>query len=74
MNFPQESNGVANILGNVLFGGIGVAALAYGRKQSSIQTILLAILLIGFPYFIAQTFILYLVGILLTVALFFFKD
>ena len=64
----------ANLFAGVLFGGIGVAAFLYGKKQASFKPMIIGGVLMAFPYFIANTIALYAVGALLTAALFIFRD
>ena len=65
---------VGNILGGFLFGGIGFVAFVYGKKTSGFRAMMLGIVLMGFPYFVKDTMLLYLVGSALTGALFIFRD
>ena len=64
----------ANLLGGLLFSGIGSVALAFGRKQGRIKTALFGVALLLYPWFVDDTVVLYLVGIILTVCLFTFTD
>lgn len=64
----------ADLLADLVFGAIGMAAFIYGRKQSRLKTMLIAIALMAYPYFISGTLLLYGIGVLLTVALFIFTD
>lgn len=64
----------ANLFGQILFGAIGLAAFVYGKKQSSFKTMLLAVAIMGFPYVVSETWLLYTTGVLLTALLFLWKD
>jgi hypothetical protein len=64
----------ANLLGQILFGAIGMGAFIYGKKQSSFKAMILGTALIVYPYFVPETWILYTIGSLLTLALFLFRD
>jgi len=61
----------ANIIGGILFSVIGLLALRYGKRQVDIKAMIIGALLIVFPYFVPNTIMLYLIGLVLTVALFF---
>lgn len=65
---------MGNILGGILFGGIGFVAFVYGKKMSSFKPMALGIVLMGFPYFVRNTVLLYVIGAALTAALYFFRD
>ena len=64
----------AELLADLIFGVIGMAAFVYGKKQGQWKTTLLAVLLMGYPYFISGTLLLYGIGVVLTLALFVFYD
>ena len=64
----------ANLLGQILFGAIGMGAFVYGKKQSSFKAMLLGIILTIYPYFVPETWMIYAVGGLLTSCLFLFRD
>jgi len=64
---------IANIIGGILFGGIGFVALVYGKKQGSPKAMIFGALLMLYPYFITNSILLYSVGSGLTIALFFFR-
>ena len=63
-----------NIIGGILFGSVGFIALVYGKKMSSFRTMGLGAVLIVFPYLVSNTIALYVIGSLLTAALFIFRD
>jgi hypothetical protein len=58
----------------LVFSAIGLAAFLYGRKQAKIGPLVLGLLLMIYPYFISETWILYAVGSALTVAIYFFRE
>jgi len=62
------------LIGGVLFGGIGFIAFIYGKRNSEFKPMFIGILLMAYPYFIRGTIALYLVGIVLTAALYFFRE
>ena len=64
----------ANLIGGILFGGIGFVAFVYGMKLSNLKPMLLGLALMIFPYFVPNTMLMYGVGIALTAALFFLRD
>ncbi len=63
-----------NLLGGIIFGSIGFAAFIYGKKQASAKPMIFGITLMAYPYFIRNTTAMYGIGILLTAALFIFRD
>lgn len=64
----------ANLFAGILFGAIGLGAFIYGKRQSVFKAMMLGIALMVFPYFISNTVILYVVGFLLTILFFIFRD
>ena len=63
----------ANILAGVLFGAIGLSGFIYGKKNTLWRPMILGIALMVFPYVPMATWALYLVGGILTAALFFWR-
>jgi hypothetical protein len=55
----------ATLLWSVLFGGIGVGFFSYGRKQKSIVPLLTGLALFAFPYFMPNTTVMVIVGVVL---------
>ena len=74
LNPEEDKMSAANLFAGVLFGAIGFAAFLYGKNQASFKLMIIGGVLMAFPYFIADTFALYAVGVLLTTALFIFRD
>jgi hypothetical protein len=64
----------ANLLGSIIFGSIGFVAFIYGKKLSKIPPLLLGMVLMAYPYFISETWLLYGVGALLTAGLAIWKE
>ncbi len=64
----------AKIFAWIIFGLIGFAAFLYGKKSKSFRPMLIGLALMMYPYFISGTFFLYLVGIALTAALYFWRE
>lgn len=51
-----------------------MAAFVYGKKQGAAGPMVLGLALMGYPYFVTQTWLLYALGMLLTGLLFRFRD
>ena len=62
------------ILGGLLFSGIGFIALRYGRSTGSTRAMVIGLLLMVYPYFVANVVILFLIGIVLVAVLFILHD
>ena len=69
MNFSA-----GNIIGGLLFSGIGYVAFTYGRRNDNVRVMALGGALMAYSYFISNTVMVYVVGAALTAAIFFFKD
>ena len=62
-----------NLFAQILFGSIGFAAFIYGKKQSNFKVLGIGAVLMVFPYLVHNTPALYVIGALLTAALFLFS-
>ena len=69
MNFS-----VNNLFAGIVFGAIGLAAFIYGKKQASFKPMMIGIALMAYPYFVANTIAIWLIGAALTLSLFLFRD
>ncbi len=75
-----ESNGLIagfsiwGLVAGILFGSIGFVAFVYGKKNSEFRPMFIGIALMAYPYFFRGTIILFLVGVGLTAALYFFRE
>jgi hypothetical protein len=63
----------AALFGSLMFGIIGIAAFRYGKKSAMLMPMILGIVLMVFPYFVPQTWLLYAIGAALTFAVWFFR-
>ena len=64
----------ANLIGNLLFSGIGFVAFVYGKKMTRWKAMALGVALMAFPYFVPGTLWLYAVGIALTALLYLTRE
>jgi len=55
----------ASLLLGVLFSGIGLGFFIYGRKQNAGIPMLSGVLLLVFPYFVANIYLMLAIGIAL---------
>lgn len=75
IGLPQAADfSAAKIFVCIIFGAIGFVVFLYGKKNKFLRPMLIGIALMAYPYFISGTFFLYLVGIALTVALYFWRE
>jgi hypothetical protein len=65
---------LAKIIGCGLFSSIGLAAFMYGKRTQSMRAMITGVALMAYPYFISSTVVIYLAGISLTAALYFWRD
>ena len=64
----------ANLIGNLLFSSIGFVAFIYGKRTNVWKVMLCGLALMIFPYFVGDTAIMYVIGILGTAALFILRN
>ncbi len=75
IGLPQADDfSAAKIFACIIFGAIGFAVFLYGKKNKLFRPLVIGIALMVYPYFISGTFFLYLVGIVLTSALYFWRE
>ena len=60
----------ANIFASVIFGSIGFAAFIYGKKQSNMKVLVISVILMVYPFFFQNSIALFVIGAVLTLALF----
>jgi hypothetical protein len=64
----------AKIAACIIFSSIGFVAFVYGKKNQFFRAMIVGFALMIYPYFIPGAFLLYLIGIILTAALYFWRD
>jgi len=64
----------ANLIGGFIFCSIGFVAFIYGKRMDLWKPMFCGIALMVFPYFIANTAIMYAFGLSGSAALFFLRD
>lgn len=75
IGLPQAGDfSAAKIFACTIFGAIGFAVFLYGKKNKFLRPMIIGIALSVYPYFISGTFFLYLTGIALISALYFWRD
>ena len=62
------------LFGAVLFGVVGIAAYRYGKKAESSAPKWIGVALMIYPYAISETWMLYVFGGVLCVALYVFRN
>jgi hypothetical protein len=62
------------LMGGILFGTIGFGVFIYGKRNSEFKPMLIGIALMVCPYFLRGTIALYLAGLGLMAALYFFRE
>jgi len=70
MNLPSP----AVLFAGIVFGLIGFVAFNYGRKNIRVGPMVTGVGLMVFPYFVSQTWAVYLVGLALCGLLFAWRD
>ncbi len=63
----------AQFFWGIMFGAIGSGYFIYGKKQQAIVPLCVGVALCVFPYFISNTFLILLVGFILTILPYFLK-
>ncbi len=63
-----------SILAAIIFSIIGWCAFRFGKREGNMRPIILGITLMVYPYFISNTWVMLLIGIALTAALFIWRS
>jgi hypothetical protein len=63
----------ASLLWGVVFGAVGFAYFIYGKKQAMFVPLFCGIALMVFPYFVSNTVLLLMVGLVLSVLPYLFR-
>ena len=67
MPFGMPSFSAVNIIGNLLFSGIGYIAYSYGKKMDKTRVMIQGVVLMGYSYVVSDTLWMYVIGTALTV-------
>lgn len=65
--------GSALLIWEMIFGGIGLGFLAYGKKQKAVVPLITGVALFIIPYFISNVYMLVFVGSVLAVLPYFVR-
>ena len=63
----------SSLLWGLVFGSFGLAYFIYGRKQQALVPLLCGLVLMVFPYFVANTILLVIIGVVLIVTPYFVR-
>jgi len=63
----------ATLLWGLLFSSIGLGFFLYGKKQRAVVPLVCGLVLMIYPYFIANVFALVVIGIVLTAVPYFWR-
>lgn len=61
------------LLWGVLFSSLGLGFFIYGKKQQAPVPLVCGLMLMVYPYFVANTFLLVAIGVVLTAAPYFIR-
>ena len=64
MNFDADT-----LIASMIIGGIGTVSFIYGKRQSRLPQMVVGILLIAYPYFISDVFLMIGIAVALLAAL-----
>ncbi len=64
----------ALLVGNLLFSSVGFVAFIYGKRMNVWRPMLIGLVLMAYPYFVADTLMLFGIGACLCASLFAFRE
>ena len=64
----------AALFGSLLFGAVGLGVFMYGKRMALWKPMTIGVVLMAYPYFVSQTWLIYAIGCALCVALYVFRD
>ena len=65
---------LGKMVANMIFSGIGFVAFMYGKKNAFWRPMMIGAALMAYSYFLSETLVIYLIGIALTAALYFWRE
>ncbi|MDE1920666.1 MAG: amino acid transport protein [Candidatus Omnitrophica bacterium] len=63
-----------NIIWGSIFGLIGWLAFSHGKKERSFRPMVIGIVMMVYTFFVANTWLVFLIGLGLTAALYFWRE
>jgi hypothetical protein len=63
----------AALFASLLFGAIGLGVFMYGKKMVLYKPMVIGFILMVYPYFVPQTWLIYTIGCTLCLALYVFR-
>ncbi len=63
-----------SLFGAILFGAIGMGAFVHGKRTASAARMLLGVVLMGYPYFVSDPVLVYVIGAALCGLLYAFRN
>jgi hypothetical protein len=64
----------AALFASLIFGIVGFAAFRYGKKSALVVPMILGIVLMVYPYFVPETWMIYAIGCALTFGVWYFRN
>jgi hypothetical protein len=64
----------AALFGSLLFGAIGLGAFMYGKKMVLYKPMVIGFVLMAYPYFVPEVWLMYVIGCGLCLALYVFRE
>ena len=62
-----------SLFGAILFGAIGMGAFVHGKRVASAPVMVIAVLLMVYPYVVSEAWLVYAIGALLCYGLYLFR-
>lgn len=64
----------ASLLWSVVFSAIGLGYFLYGKKQQYLPALICGLILMFYPYFISNTYVLFVVGVVISAVPYFWRE
>lgn len=64
----------SNLFAGILFGSVGLAAFVYGKKSANWKPMAIGVIMMVYPYFIEETWLVYVIGVALCASIFVWRD
>ena len=61
------------LIWGLIFNAVGVFAFLYGKNKSNVIFMVIGVILVLYPYAVQQTVAVFVIGVVLTAALYFFR-